>query len=395
MTRLKLHVALLIALTALTAAATQAAERNDDPQWPNLAPNDLPSPPINPHPAFLNPDQVIARILDTPMPRAAANLDVDVTGSTARWPTFPVEEPVSLPLQQPLSPFAFETGARYWFSGGTIRFAFTNGNPLFGNPTSTLDWDGMAAHTGEVFARLDHRPSGVFVKGIFGMGSIRKGHIDDLDFLVTQFTFSDTTSKITGGNLTFAMADIGWAFWPAPDIRLGVFVGYHYWREKVTANGVLCNQASFIIATCASAGAVPVGFDVAVLAYEPTWHAVRLGVEGKVAFAERWSVNAEIAAVPYAVVQNKDSHLLRQSSADLGPAPNVITNSKYAFGVEAEVLINYALTPNIEIGGGLRYWGLMSRSGKVTFGPAFATPNEMTKFDQQRYGVLLQVKGKF
>src|SRR6187402_2371622 len=74
---------------------------------------------------------------------------------------------------------------------------------------------------------------------------------------------------------------------------------------------------------------------------------------------------------PYAVVQNKDSHLLRQDSADLGPAPNVVTKSKYAYGVEAELFVNYLVTPNIEIGAGVRYWGLASRMGDVSFGPSF------------------------
>ena len=133
-----------------------------------------------------------------------------------------------------------------------------------------------------------------------------------------------------------------------------------------------------------------------MLRYEPTWHAVRIGVEGKVWIDKRWSVNGEIAGVPYASLQNKDSHLLRQSFADLGPAPNIITDSKYAYGVEAEVLVNYAVTPNIEIGGGLRYWGLASRSGDIRFGPTFSTgTNSLNNFDQQRYGVLLHVKGKF
>ena len=68
---------------------------------------------------------------------------------------------------------------------------------------------------------------------------------------------------------------------------------------------------------------------------------------------------------------NKDSHLLRQSMADLGPAPNIITDSRYAFGIEAELFVNYAITPNIEVGAGLRYWGLASRDGQRPLRPQF------------------------
>ena len=83
----------------------------------------------------------------------------------ARWPT--------LPPERPASPFVFEAGARYWYSSGSMNFGFSNGDPLFGNPTSTLDWHGLSAHTGEVFARVDHVPSGVFVKGVAGAGAHR------------------------------------------------------------------------------------------------------------------------------------------------------------------------------------------------------------------------------
>ncbi len=115
---------------------------------------------------------------------------------------------------------------------------------------------------------------------------------------------------------------------------------------------------------------------------------------------EIFDANASVAArwpalPPYAVVQNKDSHLLRQDSADLGPAPNVVTKSKYAYGVETELFVNYLVTPNIEIGAGVRYWGLASRIGDVRFGPTFANTYQLTNFDQERYGVLVHVKGRF
>jgi hypothetical protein len=122
---------------------------------------------------------------------------------------------------------------------------------------------------------------------------------------------------------------------------------------------------------------------------------VRIGVESRIAVDEHWSFSGEIAGVPFAALNNKDSHLLRQSMDDLGPAPNVITDSSYAFGVEAELFVNYAITPNIEMGAGVRYWGVMANRGGVQFGPDFGVSDSLNKFDQQRYGVLLHVKGRF
>jgi hypothetical protein len=122
---------------------------------------------------------------------------------------------------------------------------------------------------------------------------------------------------------------------------------------------------------------------------------VRIGVESRIAVDEHWSFSGEIAGVPYAALRNKDSHLLRQSMDDLGPAPNAITDSSYAFGVEAELFVNYAIAPNIEMGAGVRYWGVMANRGGVQFGPDFGVSDSLNKFDQQRYGVLLHVKGRF
>ena len=103
---------------------------------------------------------------------------------------------------------------------------------------------------------------------------------------------------------------------------------------------------------------------------------------------------ASSALFPYAVVQNKDGHLLRQDSADLGPAPNLVTKSMPTAS-KPNCFVNYLVTPNIEIGAGVRYWGLASRTGDVSFGPAFDNTNQLTNFDQERYGVLVHAKGRF
>jgi hypothetical protein len=386
----------LAVLAMATSAATYAESRAepqwpnvnlDGPQWPDVPPGELPDPRPNPQPAFLTPDQIANRILGDHFATNSGNASADVTGSIGRWPDLP-PEPGS-------RSYAYQVGTRYWYSWGRIGFAFSNGDPLFGSPTSTLDWKWLSAHTGEIFGRVDHEPSGWFVKGLVGFGTVVGGEIIDRDFVAQQFSFSDTTSDVKDGSVAYAMIDVGWAYWPVPDIRIGFFGGYHFWRENVTAFGVRCNAVSLPINFCGAPGSVPIPFNVAVLRYEPTWHVLRVGVEGKAAITDRWSVAGEIAAVPFAVVQNKDSHLLRQDFTDLGPAPNVITDSKYALGIAAEMFINYAVTPNIEVGAGVRYWGLVSINGDVSFGPAFVGGFELNSFDQQRIGGLFQVKGKF
>lgn len=415
MTRFRYGAAAMLGLAiAAAASAASEVELSDGPQWPNVAldeprwPNvrldDIEISRVNPNPGFLDPIEVEDRIMGrkpsvaaqtTAKPAEPANASLakndrnaDMTGSTARWP--------AVPEQKPVSQFVVEGGARYWYSSGSMKFGFANGNPMFGNPTSTLDWRRLHAHSGEGFARVDHTPSGMFVKGVIGLGSINGGgQIDDRDFFLGQLSFSDTTSEVTGGNTKFGMIDIGWSYSPTPEIRLGFFGGYFYWNEKVTANGIVCNQSTLpFMASCPVAGAIPVDFNTPVFIYEPTWHAVRLGITGRYDIDQQWSVSGELVGIPYASLRNKDSHLLRQSMSDLGPAPNVISDSRYAYGVQTEIFVNYAVTPNIEISVGARYWGLASRDGGVRFGPTFAVGTQLKNYDHERYGVLFQVKGK-
>jgi len=390
-------------VAAMIAATAQARAADDIPQWPNIADDGVRWPSLSASEAPFPTDPARPALLDVVPDRLRnihnPNFDLgvlggvardagssDVTGSTARWP--------DLSWEAPASPWAFEGGLRYWYSEGTMRFAFTNRHPLFGTPTSTLDWQELTGHSGEVFARIDHKPSGVFFKGVLGLGMMHGGLIDDRDFFVGPVLFSDTTSEVKDGNLAFGSADVGWTYSPSRDLRFGFFVGYQFWREKTTAYGLVCNPTDISPPLC-PAGEVVVNPSTAVGIYEPTWHAARIGVESRFTFNERWAVNLEIAAVPYAVLQNKDSHLLRQDPADLGPAPNIIADGTYGYGIQGEVFASYALTPNLEIGAGVRAWSLTSRTGHVFFGPSFAGGYPLDRFEQLRFGGLLQIKGRF
>lgn len=305
-----------------------------------------------------------------------------------QWPALTDEVERRFP-----SPWAFEVGARYWFSTGTTKFGFTNNTYPYGSPTSTLDWNSTTGHSGEVFGRIDHRPTGLFLKAAAGAGVLRGGEFVDRDYVVDQLTFSDTTSEVHGDHLRYFTADIGYAVdLPRHGVRIGGFVGYHYWREKTTAYGLVCNADDH--GSCNPPGQLLYPHDTAVLAYEPTWHALRIGVDARYRINQRWSVSGEVAIIPIAWFENKDSHLLRQSMSDLGPAPNVVTKG-HGFGGMGEVFVNYAVTTNIEAALGIRYWGMNAFRGNVTFGPSFDREYELMDFDTSRFGLLAQIKGRF
>lgn len=327
------------------------------------------------------------------------SLAVAATLNTLSLPALPavaadLGAPFGLPPSATVAPFRFEAGLRYWYSKGDTKFGFANGHPLFGNPTSTLDWDGMPAHTGEIFGRIDHRPTGLFVKGVLGGGNIKGGEIIDRDFMVNQVSFSDTTSSVKDGNVRYGIIDAGISYdVPNAPLRVGLFGGYHYWASKMTAYGVRCNPDNLGNPFC-PAGSTVVSFDTPALAYEPTWHAGRLGVDAKMMITSSLSLSGEVAWIPFARMENKDSHLLRQSPADLGPAPNIITTSGQGNGIAAELFLNWHVMKHLEVGAGVRYWEFSTHESTVRFGPAFATEYAGTDFIDQRYGLLLHVKGK-
>jgi hypothetical protein len=375
------------------------------PQWPDVAPDRLSKPPAVPaRPAPVSDNGAkgnatydvgaVARTTASPSRKSddglltGASLDVPpLVKAPARPEFFAKRYP---------SPFVFEGGARYWYSIGQNRFAFTNQTFPFGNPTSTLDWDRMQGHSGELFARVDHRPTGLFAKGLIGGGVIKGGDMDDLDFLISQLNFSNTTSAIDGNNLRYAIIDVGYAYEvPEAGVKFGGFVGYHYWHENMSAFGLICNADQTSNFFCGPAGAVVVPFDTPVITFDTTWHAIRVGGEARVQLYDRWSISGEVAFVPYAWMTNEDSHLLRQDPADLGPAPNVITHGWRGMGAEAEAFVNYKVLPYFEVGAGVRYWGIFTQAGSVAFGPSFAPDYPLTKFSTQRYGVLLQAKATF
>jgi hypothetical protein len=416
---LAVAVALLLALAGgqqLRAAEWPSIRQSDTlwpladlsgPQWPKVRAETLSKPqtvPASPSPVSSNaPKEETPYAVGSVAGAAAAAAtpsrksdDEIVTGASLDVPPLvPVKAappPALFETHNP-SPFVFEAGARYWYSIGQNRFAFTNNIFPFGNPTSTLDWDRMQGHSGEGFARVDHLPTGLFVKGLIGGGVLKGGDMDDLDFLIDQINFSNTTSAVDGNTMRYAMIDFGWAYHvPQAGVRIGGFVGYHYWRESMTGFGVLCNADQVSNFFCGPAGAIVVATSTPVITFDTTWQGIRVGGEAKFDINDRWSVSGEIAVIPYAWLSNDDSHLLR---TDLGPSPNIITRGWRGMGAEAEAFVNYKFLPNFEVGVGARYWGIFTQAGSVEFGPAFAQDFPLAKFSTQRYGVLLQAKAKF
>jgi hypothetical protein len=325
--------------------------------------------------------------------------------SNASWADAP---PPSRRVAEPVRSWGWEVGGRYWYSTGETNWNH-NGNavaPALGNPASVLTYDGLDAHSGEVFFRGDHL-TGFFVKGYAGIGKVVDGSLDDEDYFVGQVKFSDTYSEQRDGRLGYLSADIGFTFYDstrvyrraglkdAPrevhGVRLGAFVGYHHWNEKVHAFGVRCNPDDVGGAFCGPPGAVVVPFTTNVISNEVEWNSLRIGLSGEARLTRQLKIAGEAAWVPYARMKNEDSHHLR---ADLGPVPNILHDGSGS-GVMLEGVITYDLTRQFSIGVGGRYWHLES-DGSVVFGPTtINTTAPLNKLESDRYGAFVQGSLKF
>jgi hypothetical protein len=271
----------------------------------------------------------------------------------------------------------WELGLRYWFSSGTTQWSH-NAQGLDarnGNPTSILTYENLTAHSVELHARknLDDR---WFIRGNAGVGWIRHGSLDDEDYEAGQVKILDSTSSVRGDSLTYATIDLGRDLWARGGTTFGLFVGYHWWSERLDAYGV-----TFTVNTKGLANA-----DESVLAIsnEATWGSLRLGVTVNSAITPKTRFCVDLAWLPYASLYNEDSHWLRR---DLGPAPNVFIDGR-GHGFQLDLEMRHVFSSNWEAGAGFRHWWLRATKGDVST-ITFSAP--LVEFKSQRTGVTLSL----
>jgi len=273
-----------------------------------------------------------------------------------------------------------EAGMRYWLSSGKTKSSHdaTALAPLAGNPTSTLTYDELGAHTAELYARKGFGDRW-FVKGSAGIGAIPNGRLVDQDFFAGQALFLETESGLSG-KLYYGSIDIGRALWKRGNSSFGVFVGYQHWNERLDAYGFSnTNQALFVFTQ-------ELGENVPVISNQQTWDSLRIGAE-MTSIRGRTRFQIELAFVPYAKYRNEDSHWLRQDT--LGPAPNVIATGRGMGGqLDVEVRRSFPEYFGLELGLGYRYWKLSSNDGTMTFG---GNSFPVTDLVSERQGVTFTV----
>jgi hypothetical protein len=273
---------------------------------------------------------------------------------------------------------SFEIGARYWVSSGKTRWAHNAQDiePMLGNPSSLLTYEGLGAQAVELHARKTLGDAW-FIKGNVGGGWIKRGSFDDEDFLVGQIKFSDTMSSVRGNRLAYATLDAGRAISTSRDGRITLFAGYQEWTERADSYGL-----SFTV----PAGAPGLDNNVPAVSNEVKWRSLRLGA-GTTFVSGRTRVVAELALVPYTKLRNEDSHHLRTDPSDLGPVPNVINDGR-GNGLQFDAEVRRAVFEHYELGLGFRYWKLRTTRGtNMAAGLSFP----LVEMESERSGLTLSL----
>ena len=276
-----------------------------------------------------------------------------------------------------------ELGLRYWLSTGENKHAHNAQGlvPSLGNPTSVLLYENLDAHVLEVFGRQRFARDW-FYKGTLGVGVITTGSFDDEDYNAGQVKFSDTTSSVSDGWLAYGTIDVGhqWLLKEGA-VNLGVFAGFSRWTEQVEASG--------LTVTVGPPGSID--RSVKVIENKLTWQALRIGFAGQWIFG-RARLAADIALIPYARYRNEDSHLLRQSPNDLGPAPNILLEGD-GRGVQLDAEFGYQIGKRTVAALGWRYWYLESTDGQRSL-PNFPSFPELpvTELYSKRTGATFSVR---
>lgn len=274
---------------------------------------------------------------------------------------------------------AAELGLRYWVSTGETRNSHNAQpfDPAFGNPTSVLTYENLDAHALEVYGRRDFAQN-AFLKGTVGLGRITTGAFRDEDFFAGQQKFSDTTSSVPEGRISYLTLDVGVL---GEGRGFGLFLGYGQWIESVDAYGATDHLGGI---------GGDIRRDTKVITNKVIWRALRVGLAADLPMGERTRLGADLAFVPYAKARNEDSHYLRADPSDLGATPNIVIDAN-GRGFQLELELRHEIVPRTELGVGWRYWYFKATDGERKLPNADFPDLPLVELYSKRYGVTLSL----
>jgi hypothetical protein len=286
--------------------------------------------------------------------------------------------------------YAFEVGARYWYSTGKLAKDLYDDPRSSNGLNSRLTYDGLTAHSFEAFGRIGFA-GGFFFKGNAGIAGLRSGTLNDEDFPPALVPYSSTLSDQRGGRLGYATVDFGYTFPANSRVNLAPFAGYGFIGEKTNAYG--CTQQATNPFVCVPA----ITSDVLGISEDANWHAARLGLAAEFKLIDRLTLTAEAAWIPYARLQSSDTHWLRIGTTP-GSFAGPISETGTGNGVQLEALLAYQVWDCFTIGLGGRYWRIESKGAGDLEQMVIGVTNPAAQplnFITERYGAFVQGSYRF
>ncbi|HSH42380.1 MAG TPA: hypothetical protein VK973_09700 [Arenicellales bacterium] len=306
-------------------------------------------------------------------------------------------------------PSAVTVSLATWFSTGGSAWAHDASavQPLFGNPTSRLEFDNVDADIIELRGRFN-LPRDLFVELAYGAGNARGGRLTDADFVSAlgarslgtsvsgPHAYAETVSILDGDAVHYFDARIGRTLLRTRDrnSRLSLAARYLDWTEKYSARGVTQTICTAPGELCLPQGTIAFS-GRQVLYNDARWRALFIALGGSHRFNDKVTLSGELAFSPLADLQSDDQHFLR---ADLARDPSFRLEGQ---GQAATVRLQgeYRLSPRLTAGLGVRWWWMEVRneSRGFTAFPAADAPfsSHLNRFESERYGITLSLSWAF
>ncbi|RYE82754.1 MAG: hypothetical protein EOP19_15455 [Hyphomicrobiales bacterium] len=261
------------------------------------------------------------------------------------------------------NPIAVELGVRYWYSMGQHDMSVAGGN------YSSRD----TSHIVEGVLRVDEPATGWYGKGFGGYSAV----------ISNDFSTPAGSGHLDSGEVRYYGADIGWRALGNETLSGGGFAGYQYWNDSPDMG-----RQNFT---------GPTGGDSKPNKIE--YHMLRLGLTTKANLGDMFDIEAEVAAVPYAMVQGQYGAFVHPAYVPPGGPGSPGTLSGWLYGASAEVMARFRPDKNWSIGLGGRAWYLTGQADFTFSENSGGTQtNYITKTQQYstfRYGLLGEVSYRF
>jgi opacity protein-like surface antigen len=273
---------------------------------------------------------------------------------------------------QPITGAMLEIGARYVYGWGRFQKDLGIQGEGLTSLASRLTYSDMKTNGAELFARLD-LPGGLMAKGFVGKGD-GNGKLNDEDWglpFATFIPYSNTWSAVSD-EIRYGVIDVGYDVWRDAQFRFAPFVGYSIFHQYMEGFG--CVQLANPNSDCSQ----PIPATIEAISEDDTWRALRLGIAADLQIIPGVTLSADAAYLPYVHIDGVDDHVLRSL---LSP------EQANGTGTQLELIIKYAVTEQLSVGVGARYWAMWTPDGTVDFGGQELVP---MRFSVEQAALLVQ-----